>query len=174
MLSAVVSVIDSSDSAEVEKILVTNYVGLVDDKNHLQTTDGKVRVVDTKGKKIVKYEASDYLQQPAEYVEPWSYPKFPYLEAKWRSTLSWAATKNHAPICMAIKRAAQGPIKRNEQITDGALNMIEMAFRAYDPCFSGATHNLLGHVPLEVVAREKDGSIVARRQREPLGRPHEQ
>jgi F420-non-reducing hydrogenase large subunit len=28
--------------------------------------------------------------------------------------------------------------------------MIEMAFRAFDPCFSCATHSLPGQMPLEV------------------------
>jgi F420-non-reducing hydrogenase large subunit len=69
-------------------------------------------------------------------------------------------TNNHAPICMSIKKAARGVIKRGENVTDGALNMIEMAFRAYDPCFSCATHSLPGQMPLEVVVRERDGTVV--------------
>jgi F420-non-reducing hydrogenase large subunit len=28
--------------------------------------------------------------------------------------------------------------------------MVEMAFRAYDPCFGCATHSLPGHLPLSV------------------------
>ena len=30
------------------------------------------------------------------------------------------------------------------------LNLVEMAFRSFDPCFSCATHSLPGKMPLEV------------------------
>ena len=40
--------------------------------------------------------------------------------------------------------------------------MIEMAFRAYDPCFGCATHTLPGDMPLEVtVKREATRDVVA-------------
>ena len=71
-------------------------------------------------------------------------------------------THNHAPICMSIAKAARGVIGRDKPMTDGALNMIEMAFRAYDPCFSCATHNLPGRAPIEVLVRERDGTLIAR------------
>jgi F420-non-reducing hydrogenase large subunit len=47
-------------------------------------------------------------------------------------------------------------------VNQGHLNLIEMAFRAYDRCFSCATHSLPGQMPLEVVVRESDGTIVQR------------
>jgi F420-non-reducing hydrogenase large subunit len=59
-------------------------------------------------------------------------------------------TNNHAAICMSIKKAAQGLIKNGVIVNDGILNMVEMAFRAYDPCFSCATHSLPGKMPLVV------------------------
>jgi len=59
-------------------------------------------------------------------------------------------TNNNAPISMSIKRAAESVIAKGRKITDGALNRIEMAFRAYDPCFGCATHSLPGSMPLEV------------------------
>ncbi|MFB0519757.1 MAG: Ni/Fe hydrogenase subunit alpha, partial [Acidobacteriota bacterium] len=36
------------------------------------------------------------------------------------------------------------------KVDDGILNMVEMAFRAYDPCFACGTHTLPGQMPLEV------------------------
>ena len=69
-------------------------------------------------------------------------------------------TNNHAPICMSVKRAAQGVIQRGREITEGVLNMIEMAFRAYDPCLSCATHSLPGQMPMEVVVKEQDGTVI--------------
>jgi F420-non-reducing hydrogenase large subunit len=60
------------------------------------------------------------------------------------------ATTHNAPgICMSIKNAAKGIIKDGE-VNDGLLNKIEMAFRAYDPCFACATHFAVGEMPLEI------------------------
>jgi len=69
-------------------------------------------------------------------------------------------TNNNAAICMSLKKAAQGLIKKGVDVSDGILNMIEMAFRAYDPCFSCATHRLPGEMPLQVNFRDKDGKII--------------
>jgi len=69
-------------------------------------------------------------------------------------------TNNYAPIAMSIKKAAQGLIQKGTMVSDATLNMIEMAFRNYDPCMSCATHSLPGQMPLEVVIRDVDGNIV--------------
>jgi F420-non-reducing hydrogenase large subunit len=50
---------------------------------------------------------------------------------------------------MSIRDAAKGVIK-NGEVNDGLLNMVEMAFRAYDPCFGCSTHNLPGEGPMTV------------------------
>ena len=68
-------------------------------------------------------------------------------------------TNNNAPICMSVKQAAQGLIKKGE-VREGLLNKVEMAFRAYDPCFGCATHNLPGQMPLEVTIRDPQGEVV--------------
>jgi F420-non-reducing hydrogenase large subunit len=68
-------------------------------------------------------------------------------------------TNNNAPICMSVKKAAEGLIKKGE-VREGLLNMVEMAFRAYDPCFGCATHSLPGQMPLEVNLRSQDGELV--------------
>ncbi len=65
-------------------------------------------------------------------------------------------TNNNAPISMSIKKAAQGLIKKGQPITNGTLNKIEMAFRAYDPCFGCATHTLPGEMPLEIILHDAD------------------
>lgn len=253
-------------------------MGLVDENNHVNFYDGKVRVVDTEGKELCKYSPNDYREYVAERVEPWSYLKFPYLrKIGWNgftegqdsgvyqatplsrlnaadgmatplaqeeyermySTLGgkpvhatmamhWArlvellyaaehclelardpeitstdlrariekvptegvgiveaqrgtlthhywtdergivtkanlivgTTNNNAAICMSLKKAAQGIIKSGVTVSDGILNMVEMAFRAYDPCFSCATHHLPGTMPLVVNFRDKEGRII--------------
>ncbi len=69
-------------------------------------------------------------------------------------------TNNYAPITMSIKRAASSLIKKGTVVTEPMLNMVEMAFRAYDPCFGCATHSLPGQMPLEVTIRDVDGEVV--------------
>ncbi|KPJ59314.1 MAG: F420-nonreducing hydrogenase [Latescibacteria bacterium DG_63] len=67
-----------------------------------------------------------------------------------KANLIVGTTNNYAPICMSIKKAAQGLITAGTKITEGVLNQVEMAFRAYDPCLGCATHDLSGKLPLEV------------------------
>jgi len=258
-------------------------MGLVDENNHVNFYDGKVRVVDTEGNEHCKYSPEEYRDFIAERVEPWSYLKFPYLKKiGWKGfvegqdsgvyqatplsrlnaadgmattlaqqeyekmygvlggkpvhatlAMHWArliellyaaermyelitdeditgkelrtpitktpnegigiveaqrgtlthhyftdekgivkkaniivgTTNNNAAICMSLKKAAQGLIKRGSEVTEGILNMIEMAFRAYDPCFSCATHSLPGEMPMIVNIREKDGTLIRSVQR---------
>lgn len=66
---------------------------------------------------------------------------------------------NSAAICMSIEQAARKLIKGGN-ISDGLLNMVEMAFRAYDPCFSCATHSLPGQMPIDVCLRNRDGAVL--------------
>lgn len=82
-----------------------------------------------------------------------------------KANLIVGTTNNNAAICMSLKKAAMGLIKKGVVITDGILNRIEMAFRAYDPCFSCATHSLPGEMPMIVNIREKDGTLIRSVQR---------
>ncbi len=68
-------------------------------------------------------------------------------------------TNNYAPITMSIKKAAASLIK-NGNVNEGLLNMVEMAFRAYDPCFGCATHSLPGQMPLEITIHDAEGNPV--------------
>jgi F420-non-reducing hydrogenase large subunit len=254
-------------------------MGTVDENNHVNFYDGKIRVVGPDGVEKFKYDSRDYLDYVAERVEPWSYLKFPYLKKiGWKgfvdgldsgvyratplsrlnaaagmatplaqaeyenffatlggnpvmptlathwarliellyATENWVrlatdpeitsrhyrvlpketptegvgcveaprgtlthhyvtdergilkkvnlivgTTNNNAPICMSVKKAAQGLI-RGGQVHEGLLNMVEMAFRAYDPCFGCATHSLPGQMPLEVRLRDAGGHVLQR------------
>ena len=68
-------------------------------------------------------------------------------------------TNNYAPITMSIKKAASSLIKKGN-VNAGLLNMVEMAFRAYDPCFGCATHSLPGQMPLEVTIHDAEGQPI--------------
>jgi F420-non-reducing hydrogenase large subunit len=69
-----------------------------------------------------------------------------------------ATGHNHGAICMSVKKAAQNLIK-NWKIDEGLLNMVEMAFRAYDPCLACATHALPGQMPLEITIYDAAGEL---------------
>ncbi|MFI5211875.1 MAG: Ni/Fe hydrogenase subunit alpha [Ignavibacteria bacterium] len=255
----------------------TYYMGMVDENNKVNFYDGKIRVVDTKGKEFVKFNGGEYLEHIAEHVEPWSYVKFCYLKKLgWKgfkdgegtsifsvaplarlnasdgmatpeaqkayeeyfSTLGgkpvhhtlanhWArvvemvyaaerinelvkdpeitsdnirllptvkpqigvgvveaprgtlfhhyetdengvitkanlvvATQNNsARIAMSVDKAAKGLIHEGIA-SDGLLNSIEMAFRAYDPCNACATHSLPGNVPIVLNLWDKDRKLI--------------
>ena len=76
-----------------------------------------------------------------------------------KANLIVATTNNSAAISMSIKKAAQGIIKEGV-VNDGLLNMVEMAFRAYDPCFACATHSLPGQMPLTVEVYSHDEKLI--------------
>ena len=71
-----------------------------------------------------------------------------------------ATAHNNPAMNMSVKKAAQGVIKRGQVVSEGLLNMVEMAFRAYDPCMACATHALPGQMPMEVVIRDSKGNVV--------------
>ena len=71
-----------------------------------------------------------------------------------------ATAHNYPAMNMSVKKAAQGLIKKGQEVSEGLLNMVEMAFRAYDPCMACATHTLPGQMPLEVVIRDSRGNVV--------------
>jgi F420-non-reducing hydrogenase large subunit len=77
-----------------------------------------------------------------------------------KANLVVGTTNNYAPISMSIKKVAKSLIKKGTVVNEGLLNMIEMAFRLYDPCFSCATHSLPGKMPLEVIIRDTNGEAV--------------
>lgn len=256
----------------------TYSIGTVDENNHVNFYDGKLRVVDQDGIEFAKFPASDYLKHIEERVEPWTYLKFPYLKKvgwkglvdgkdsgvykatplsrlnvadgmatplaqaayeKMYSTLGgkpvhatlathWArlvelqyaaerflelvtdpeitsentrtiptetpnegvgcveaprgtlihhyktdeqgivqkvnlivgTTNNNAAICMSLKKAAEKVIRGGHCISEGLLNLVEMGFRAYDPCLACATHSLPGSMPLLVHIWDKNGNLV--------------
>jgi F420-non-reducing hydrogenase large subunit len=70
-----------------------------------------------------------------------------------------ATQNNAARIAMSVDKAARSLI-RDGQISDGILNRIEMAFRAYDPCHGCATRALPGQMPLVVSVYDRRRRLV--------------
>jgi NAD-reducing hydrogenase large subunit len=74
-----------------------------------------------------------------------------------------STTSNNEPMNRAVQRVAQDEIS-GRQITEGMLNKVEVALRAFDPCLSCATH-ALGLMPLEMVLVDAKGRTWDRRTR---------
>jgi NAD-reducing hydrogenase large subunit len=71
-----------------------------------------------------------------------------------------STTSNNHAMNEAIRQVAKRYLD-GRQLTEGLLNHIEVAIRAFDPCLSCATH-ALGKMPLEVELVDSEGRAVDR------------
>ena len=69
-----------------------------------------------------------------------------------------STTSNNEPMNRAVASVAKKYLSGVE-ITEGLLNHVEVAIRAYDPCLSCATH-ALGRMPLEVSVMDESGTVL--------------
>jgi NAD-reducing hydrogenase large subunit len=69
-----------------------------------------------------------------------------------------STTHNNQAMNEAVRAVARDHLDGHE-LTEGLLNHIEVAIRAYDPCLSCATH-ALGKMPLEVALLDADGELL--------------
>ena len=70
-----------------------------------------------------------------------------------------STTSNNEPMNRAVRKVAEDHISGEPEITEGMLNHVEVAIRAYDPCLSCATH-ALGQMPLEVRLLDHEGNTL--------------
>ncbi|MTI00190.1 Ni/Fe hydrogenase subunit alpha [Roseibium sp. RKSG952] len=70
-----------------------------------------------------------------------------------------STTHNNEGMNRAVKDVAVKHLSGHEKITEGMLNHVEVAIRAYDPCLSCATH-ALGQMPLQVELFDAAGDLV--------------
>ena len=75
-----------------------------------------------------------------------------------RANLIVSTTHNNQAMNTAVREVAKKYLTGRE-ITEGLLNHIEVAIRAFDPCLSCATH-ALGQMPLEVAIVGADGTVI--------------
>ena len=120
----------------------------------IEITDPKVRIIPNK----IPDEGVGVVEAPRGTL--YHHYKTDEKGMVTRVNLIVGTTNNNAPICMSIRKAAQGLIKAGTIVTEGLLNRIEMAFRAYDPCLSCATHSLPGQMPLQVVINDSHREIL--------------
>ncbi|HHJ09888.1 MAG TPA: Ni/Fe hydrogenase subunit alpha [Bacteroidetes bacterium] len=70
-----------------------------------------------------------------------------------------STTNNNEPMNRAVAEVAREYLTGQEKITEGMLNAVEVAIRAYDPCLSCATH-ALGKMPLEITLFDSKDQII--------------
>ena len=70
-----------------------------------------------------------------------------------------STTNNNEPMNRAVNFVAKKTFTGKKEITEGMMNGIEVAIRAYDPCLSCATH-AIGSMPLEVTLYDSENNII--------------
>jgi F420-non-reducing hydrogenase large subunit len=88
-----------------------------------------------------------------------------------KANLIVATQGNAARIALGIEKAARGLVNA-ATVNEGILNMVEMAFRAYDPCLGCATHSLPGSMPLFVRVCGPNGNLLTTLRRDADGTIH--
>ena len=81
-----------------------------------------------------------------------------------RANLIVATQNNAARMSMSVEKAARAFVHGGE-VSEGVLNVVEMAFRAYDPCMGCATHALPGAMPAMVQWHDLHGNVLGRLRR---------
>jgi NAD-reducing hydrogenase large subunit len=74
-----------------------------------------------------------------------------------------STTNNNEPMNRAVQKVARDHLS-GVKLTEGLLNHIEVAIRAYDPCLSCATH-ALGQMPLVVELVDCEGNVIDRQEK---------
>jgi NAD-reducing hydrogenase large subunit len=80
-----------------------------------------------------------------------------------QANLIVSTTSNNEPMNRAVAKVAKDHLQGVE-ITEGLLNHVEVAIRAYDPCLSCATH-ALGQMPLHVSLVDHQGQVLNQKSR---------
>ena len=75
-----------------------------------------------------------------------------------------STTNNNEPMNRAVHWVAMNVLSEKPEITEGMLNRVEVAIRAYDPCLSCATH-AVGRMPLDVSLVDANGRVLQRKVR---------
>ncbi|MCL2155256.1 MAG: Ni/Fe hydrogenase subunit alpha, partial [Leptospirales bacterium] len=75
-----------------------------------------------------------------------------------------STTNNNEPMNRAVNFVAKSAFNGKKEVTEGMMNRVEMAIRAYDPCLSCATH-ALGQMPLEITLVDSQGTVIDTRRK---------
>ena len=72
----------SKNKEDIDKFAVfpTGYFGMVTPQDNLELYNGEIRLIDSQGDQLEKFDGRKYLDYISEHVEDWSYLKFPYYK----------------------------------------------------------------------------------------------
>jgi NAD-reducing hydrogenase large subunit len=70
-----------------------------------------------------------------------------------------STTNNNEPMNRSVNFVAKNYMTGQKEITEGMMNAVEVAIRAYDPCLSCATH-ALGKMPLEISLYDSNDNMI--------------
>jgi NAD-reducing hydrogenase large subunit len=70
-----------------------------------------------------------------------------------------STTNNNQPMNEAVNQVAVREMTGKTEISEGMMNAVEVAIRAYDPCLSCATH-ALGQMPLEIALYDLNNKLI--------------
>ncbi|MCK4341096.1 MAG: Ni/Fe hydrogenase subunit alpha [Phycisphaerae bacterium] len=129
----------------------------IKDLLHDQDLQGEDLVV--KGER--RYEAVGLLEAPRGTL--FHHYKVDEQGLVTMANLIVSTTCNNEPMNRAVQKVARDYLSGVE-ITEGLLNHVEVAIRAYDPCLSCATH-ALGRMPLVVEVLDHEGNLLDRKAR---------
>lgn len=73
-----------------------------------------------------------------------------------------STTNNNEPMNLAVNHTAKAFMNGQKEITEGMMNAVEVAIRAYDPCLSCATH-ALGQMPLQISLFDFNNNLINER-----------
>ncbi|MCG8572246.1 MAG: Ni/Fe hydrogenase subunit alpha [Spirochaetes bacterium] len=76
-----------------------------------------------------------------------------------------STTNNNEPMNRAVNLAAKDQMNGQKEITEGMMNGVEVAIRAYDPCLSCATH-AVGKMPLIVSMYDDKDNLISTQKRD--------
>jgi NAD-reducing hydrogenase large subunit len=76
-----------------------------------------------------------------------------------RCNLIVSTTHNNEPMNQAVRWVAENVLDGKSEITEGMMNQVEVAIRAYDPCLSCATH-AMGQMPFEMELIDQYGNLI--------------
>jgi len=79
-----------------------------------------------------------------------------------RCNLIVSTTHNNEPMNQAVRWVANNVMDGKPEISEGMMNQVEVAIRAYDPCLSCATH-AMGQMPLQVSVHDHNGKLLDER-----------
>lgn len=79
-----------------------------------------------------------------------------------RCNLIVSTTHNNQAMNVAVEQVAKRELTGQNEITEGMLNEIEVAIRAFDPCLSCATH-AIGQMPLHLSLFDHQNRLISER-----------